>query len=110
VVKRAYVELRERAPYLKRLAFYTITEEEAAQFEWVHLTGSKPEDIDVVVTLDEDDLEVMQRALDCYVTYAATIEESGIKRDIPREAVFEIYQEAHEPALMGLCDGLTEAE
>ena len=110
VVKRAYVELRERAPYLKRLAFYTITEEEAGQAEWVHLTGSKPEDIDVVVPLDEDDLEAMRRALDCYVTYAATVEESGIKRNIPREAVFEIYQETHDPPLDGLSYGLTENE
>ena len=31
VVKRAYVELRERAPYLKRLAFWTIRAEEAAE-------------------------------------------------------------------------------
>ena len=99
MVKRVYVELRERVPYLKRLAFYTITEEEANQFEWVHLTGSKPEDIDVLMTVDEDDLEAMRRALDCYVTYAATVEESGIKRNIPREAVFEIYQERHEPPL-----------
>ena len=99
MVKRVYVELRERVSYLKRLAFYTITEEEAAQFEWVHLTGSKPEEIDVVVPLDEVDLEAMRRALDCYVTYAATVEESGIKRNIPREAVFEIYQEAHDPPL-----------
>jgi LuxR family maltose regulon positive regulatory protein len=30
-VKRAYVELRERVSYLKRLAFYTLTEEEAAE-------------------------------------------------------------------------------
>jgi hypothetical protein len=96
---------------LKRLAFYTITEEEAAQFEWVHLTGSKPEDIDVVVSLDEADLDAMRRALDCYVTYAATIEAHldgpGIKRNIPREAVFELYQEAHDPPQESLFDGLT---
>jgi hypothetical protein len=94
--------------YLQRLAFYTITEEEAAQFEWVHLTGSKPEEIDVVVPLHEDDLEAMRRALDCYVTYAETIEASGIKRDIAREAVFEIYQEVHDPPLASVVDGLTE--
>ena len=62
VVKRAYVQLRERAPYLKRLAFYTITEEEAAQFEWVHLTGSKPEEIDVVMTVDEVDTRCSNRS------------------------------------------------
>jgi hypothetical protein len=108
VVKRVYVELRERVDYLKRLAFYTITEEEAAGFEWVHLTGSKPEEIDVVAPLEEEDLEAMRRALDCYVTYAATVEESGIKRNIPREALFEIYQEAHDPPLKSVVDGLVD--
>jgi hypothetical protein len=43
VVKRAYVELRERAPYLKRLALWTIRAEDAAQAgELFHLPGSKP--------------------------------------------------------------------
>ena len=51
-------------------------------------------------------MEKQQRALDCYVTYADTIEESGIKRDIPRNAVFEIYQEAHKPPLRSLVEGL----
>jgi hypothetical protein len=46
--------------------------------------------------------------LDCYVTYAATVEESGIKRHMSREAVFELYQEAHEPPLESLFQGLTE--
>ena len=32
-MKHRAVELRERVLYLKRLAFYTITEEEAGQFE-----------------------------------------------------------------------------
>jgi hypothetical protein len=107
VVKRAYVELRERVDYLKRLAFYTITEEEAARSEWVDLTGSKAEDIDVLTTVDEVDVEAMRRALDCYLTYAEAIEASGIKRNIPREAVFELYQEAHDPPLESLLDGLT---
>jgi hypothetical protein len=91
VVKRAYVELRERVDYLKRLAFWTIRAEEAAQAsEPFHLTGSKAEDIDVVMTVDEVDVEAMRRALDYYVTYAETIEWSGIKRSIPHEAAFEI--------------------
>ena len=68
----------ERAAYLKRLAFYTITEEEAAQFEWVHLTCSKPEEIDVLTTMDEVDVEAIRRALDCYVTYAETIQSRQI--------------------------------
>jgi hypothetical protein len=53
VVKRAYVELRERVDSLKRLAFWTIRAEEAAgASELFHLTGSKAEDIDVVMPLE----------------------------------------------------------
>jgi hypothetical protein len=107
------VQLRERVDALKRLAFYIIAEEEAGQAEWVHLTGSKPEDIDVMVMPgDEDDLDAMRRALDCYVSYAATIESHldgpGIKRNIPREAVFAVCREAHDPPLDGLSDGFAE--
>jgi hypothetical protein len=108
VVKRAYVELRERVGYLKRLAFWTIRAEEAAEAsELFHLTGSKPEDIDVVMTVDEVDVEKQQQALDCYVTYRETIEAAGARRNMPREAVFEIYQEAHDPPLESLLDGWT---
>ena len=60
------------------------------------------------MTVDEVDLEAMSRALDCYVTYAETIETSGIKRNIPREAVFEVYQEKYTPPLGSLVEGLTE--
>jgi hypothetical protein len=108
VVKRAYVELRERVDYLKRLAFWTLRAEEADQAsELFHLTGSKAEDIDVVVTVDEIDVERQQQALDCDVTYRETIEahqdgSTGARRNIPREAVLEIYQEQHDPPLDGL--------
>ena len=108
VVKRAYVELQERVDYLKRLAFWTIRAEEAAgASELFHLTGSKAEDIDVVMTVDEVDVEKQRRALDCYVTYQETILRAGARRNIPREAVFEIYQEAYDPPLGSLFDGLT---
>jgi hypothetical protein len=103
VVKLAYVELRERAPYLKRLAFWTIRAEGAAgASELFHLTGSKAEDIDVVMTVDEVDVEKQRQALDCYVTYRKTIERAGARRNIPHEAVFEIYQEAYDPPLGSL--------
>ena len=93
-----------------RAAFWTIRAEEAAgASELFHLTGSKAEDIDVVMTVDEVDVENQRQALDCYVTYAETIERAGAKRNIPREAVFEIYQEAHDPPLNDLFGGLTWA-
>jgi hypothetical protein len=108
VVKRVFVELRDRVPYLKRLAFFTFTEEEAAEFSFFHLTGSKAEAIDAVVTVDEVDIETNRRALDCYVTYKETIEESKIKEFLPPQAAFEIYQEEHDPPLESLFDELNE--
>jgi hypothetical protein len=76
--------------------------------ELFHPTGSKAKDIDVVMTADEVDVENMRRALDCYVTHAETIEQSGIKLNIAQEVVFEICQEAHEPPLGSLFEELTE--
>jgi hypothetical protein len=68
-------------------------------------------DIDVVMTVDEVDVEKQRQALDCYVTYRETIEAhldgaAGARRNIAREAVFEIYQEAHDPPLCDLFDRL----
>jgi len=84
------MEPRERAPYLKRLAFWIITEERTDQSELFHLTSSKPQDIDVVMTVDKVDIENARWALDGTVTYAETIERAGVKRNIP-------YQAVHDP-------------
>ena len=41
VVKRVFIELKEKSSYLKHLAFSTITEDEASQSDYFHLNGSK---------------------------------------------------------------------
>jgi hypothetical protein len=92
-----------------RAAFWTIRAEEAAgASELFHLTGSKAEDIDVVMIVDEVDVGKQRQALDCYATYQQTIEQAGARRNIPRAAVFEIYQEAHDPPLKSLFEGFAE--
>ena len=63
------------------------------------------------MTVDEVDVEKQQQALDCYVNYRETIDahqdgSAEARRNIPREAVFEIYQEAHDPPLSSLVEGL----
>jgi hypothetical protein len=49
---------------------------------------------------------------DCYVTYAATVDAhqdgTGIKRNISREAVFELCQERYDPPLESPFQGLPE--
>jgi hypothetical protein len=106
VVKRAFVELAERAPYLQRLAFSTISEEEASASEHYALSWFKPEEIDCVMEVEDIDIETTHRALDCYVTYKDAIEQSGIKDLLPRQVSFEIFRESYDPPLADLFEGL----
>ena len=102
VAKRVFVKLKESVSYLKRLAFVTITEESAKQSTHFHLNGSKPEEIDCIVEVQESDIECCYEALNCYVTFQETIEKSGVKNHIRHQAVFEIFQENFEPPLTAL--------
>ena len=60
-----------------------------------------------MVTVYEVDVENQRRTLDCCVTYQETIDAhqdgtAGARRNIPQEAVFEIYQEKYDPQLKSL--------
>lgn len=101
VVKRAWVEARERLA-LGRLAFHTVSEETAEASPHFPLSHSSSEEIDVLVPVEERDLAVCRRALDCYVTFAETIEKSGIKNLLPARVPFELYRESFEPPLEDL--------
>jgi LmbE family N-acetylglucosaminyl deacetylase len=105
-VKRVYVSLRDTGSYLKRLALYTATEEEAAASEHFHLSASTSEEIDCVIEVDAVDSETANRALDCYTTYLDTIDASGIRDYLDKPVVFEIYRENHHPPLSDLFENL----
>jgi LmbE family N-acetylglucosaminyl deacetylase len=105
VVKRVFVELKDKRSYLKRLAFVTVTEEQAKAGH-VRLNSSTPEEIDCVVQTDEIDVQNCRKALDCYVTYKETIDKMGIKGFLGDDLAFEIYQESHDPPLADLFDGI----
>ncbi len=106
VVKRVFVELRPDHRFLKRLALVTLPEAVAAESTFFHLNGSKPEEIDCVVTVEEGDRQRALQALDCYVTFQETIENTGIKEKISNQWAFEIFQEDHDPPLDDLFAGL----
>lgn len=109
VVKRAFAELTGRESSPKRLAFFTITEKEAQEFNQLfQLSGSKAEEIDCVMITHEVDLDNNRKALDCYVTFQEIIDKSGIRNHVHAEAYFEIYQEEHDPPLGDLFDKLPE--
>jgi N-acetylglucosamine malate deacetylase 2 len=106
IVKRVFVELRERNSWLKRLALFTITEEDAAKQAHFRLTGSKPEDIDCIIEVTDEDIEKNMKALACYVTYQDTINAVNLREHLGGEVVFEIYGEKHEPKLKDLFEKL----
>ncbi len=122
VVKRAFVELRgtrgvgatghagadESAGYggPRRLAFSTITEADAGRAGSIPLRGSPPEKIGCRMTVSEEDLAVARRALDCYVTFQKTIEETGIKSFLTTTVVFECWGERPDPPLTDLFERL----
>ena len=102
VVKRAFVQMKEKTSWLKRLAFYTITTEEAKKSSHFHLNGSTSEEIDCVFKVDPIDIENNQKALDCYVTFQETIEKTGIRNFLHEDVPFEIFQENYDPSLTDL--------
>ncbi len=106
VVKRVYVELAERVPWLKRLAFVTLTEVHAMTSPHFRLSSSTAEEIDCVIDVEDVDIEQMKAALDCYVTFTETILKSGIKNMIENQSVFEIFGEEHDPPLDDLFSDL----
>lgn len=103
VVKRVFVELKEKALWLKRLAFHTLTAGTAEKSPHFRLNSSTEDEIDCVFQVDPIDIEKNLEALDCYVTFRETIEKSGIK-DFTREKeiVFEIFREKYDPPLSDL--------
>lgn len=102
VVKRLFCELRGRAGGPRRLAFHTLSEDEAATSTHFRLNGSRPEEIDCAQPVEEADLEAGRSALDCYVTFQETIRATGVRDMLKSPVLFEIFDERHHPPLTDL--------
>jgi N-acetylglucosamine malate deacetylase 2 len=110
VVKRVFVELKEEKNYLRRLAFHTISEEEAAEVTYFKINGSKPEEIDCIFEVEEEDIEIGHKALDCYVTFKETIDNVGIKDHIRKKVRYEFYRESFDPPVKDIFEKLPKSE
>jgi LmbE family N-acetylglucosaminyl deacetylase len=97
VVKRVFLELRDTIRSLQRLAFHTLTEEVAGASPHFRLSHSTGAEIDCIVAVDSADAEQGRKALDCYVTFQETIENSGIKNLLGMPVPFEFFQESFDP-------------
>jgi LmbE family N-acetylglucosaminyl deacetylase len=108
VVKRVFAALKEKASWLKRLAFSTLTAETAEKSPHFRLNSSTEDEIDCVFQVDPIDIEKNLEALDCYETFQETIEKTGIKDFVrEKEIVFEIFREHYDPPLSDLFERIT---
>ena len=108
VVKRVYIQMRDEAgSSLKRLAFFTLTPEQAGDGSGQHtLSSSSIDEIDCLMTVEEEDMEAFRQALDCYVTYRDMVEKTGIKYSLDRTVAFEFFQESFDPPVHAIDAGL----
>jgi len=95
VVKRVYCALRaDEASYLRRLAFFTLPEEDTSGRP-AHLKGSPPEAIDSIVPFSDDDQARAEAALACYETYRDVIEQHQPLRHVAGGIHFSFFGEHH---------------
>ena len=95
VVKRIYCALRaDGAGYLRRLAFFTLPEENTSGRP-AHLKGSPPEAIDSIVPFSDDDRARAEAALACYETYRDVIEQHQPLRHVAGGIHFSFFREHH---------------
>jgi LmbE family N-acetylglucosaminyl deacetylase len=106
VVKNVFVDMKEKADYLKRLALFTVNEEAANEQKHFKLNFSKDEEIDCIIETSNEDVQKGLGALECYETYKETIKDSNIAEFLKKSMVFEIYREKHEPKLKDLFEKL----
>jgi LmbE family N-acetylglucosaminyl deacetylase len=106
VVKRVFEAMKEKTPSPKRLALYSLTEEDARKSQHFTLSFSKTEEIDCFEECSQIDIKKNIDALDCYTTYAETITASGIKQIINKNVAFEFYKENFSPPLRSIFESI----
>jgi N-acetylglucosamine malate deacetylase 2 len=106
VVKRVFLEIKEKHDWMKRLAFFGISEEAAAMNTFFSVKAFKPEEIDCIVHVKKQDIQTGQKALDCYVTYTEVIEGTRIKEMLLEVAPHEFYMESFHSPVNSLLHGL----
>jgi N-acetylglucosamine malate deacetylase 2 len=103
VVKRAFLELQDNgATYLKRLAFFTMRDNEKPTIQndgWPRLKLSEDTLIDCITPLGDEDIQKMKDALLCYETYQEMVTKINVVEKIGRNVHFEIAFEDHKPPL-----------
>lgn len=109
IVKRLFIFLKlNEVPNLKRLAFFTLPRKEGLNDDEKggnhEVNRSHGKFIDAEIELNDEDREMFLKSLDCYKTFEAVIEESGVKEHIKDTLYFELFGEDFDPPLKSLTE------
>lgn len=107
-VKRLFCCLQDERPDTapRRLALFTVGDWPDDGERPVALNRSKPEEIGVLETFSEEDLQKGHAALDCYETYREMIEQHRPLSQVARGVPFELFGEDVGEPLSGLFERL----
>lgn len=94
VVKDAFNELKDELFDLKRLAFFTLPNDEHTNKINNTLFKTDLRDIQCVIKLLPENVEMLKTVIECYETQRATFEAHNVMELIGRQIHFQIYQEA----------------
>lgn len=104
VVKRVFCEMkREGLAYPARLALFTLGPDSKTEGHFT-LKSSAAEDIDCVLTINDEQAEAGRKALDCYKTYQDTIEKTGVAKRVRDPIHFEFFDEDFSPPLADITE------
>ncbi|HEX7072030.1 MAG TPA: PIG-L family deacetylase [Rhodothermales bacterium] len=106
VVKRVFCATRETAPWLQRLAFFTLREH-GRPGRPAHLKGSPAAAIDCIVRFEDVDRDRAAQALEAYRTYAEVVRAHDPLAEVAEGVYFEFFGESFDPPVESLVDGLT---
>lgn len=109
VVKRVFLAMRENgATYLRRLAFFTLPDNETPLFQngWWRLKKSTAHLIDCIVPVLDENRAALAAALQCYETYQETIQQTSILETVGNALHFELFGEYFNPPLQSLTENL----
>lgn len=107
-VKRIYNELKSRrTPWLKRLAFFTLSPDYPRSGPF-NLQSSTWDEINCIVKVTNDESDIGKKALRCYKTYAEVIERTGVLTKTHLDVHFEFFGEKLDTIVSSITDKITQ--
>lgn len=111
VIKRLFYERLPELPFWKRLAFFTVVDTEKPMFlegGVPRVTQTRHEDISVILTLTEEDVNAMKKALQCYETYQEMVKTTNVIDRIGNKIFFELENERFETPLSSVIEAIAK--